>query len=447
MIDNHFVVIATLYIIFSVIIMLATIMDVVRSRKLSIMNMCRVMYGITLCIVPALILIGYISGLRVTSGIKYEENLVWTFYAQYVLTVVGYLFLQFGYRIKQKEAHECKISGGQRELLISVIYSVLSMIALYLWASGYGGIDELVANANQIRAGRLNPTNSFTFFKHFVPVSLLASWMLFYVLVKREIHSIIKYLGAAFLLLCNVAISSIYIQANDGRMLLAVYVFLFFLIYFKHQYETKNNSIMSIMLKFGFVFLLVVFILFNADAILHIMKNENYEGVSETNILSTVSREFSFIISGSQNGMVHIFSNDSKLMIGNDLVNGLFAWLPTSLKPVILEDVWDYNTRLLSTGGYGQSPTSIVAQSIYDLSLIGIFIIPFMYGIIIKKVERVLEKRKGNVFFETVYVVIGFYLCKGIPYFSIYNIMINTFFVFVAVLIYNTLQKLKIKIM
>ena len=175
------------------------------------------------------------------------------------------------------------------------------------------------------------------------------------------------------------------------------------------------------------------------------MKNESYESSSNSGIVETLSKEFSFIVSGTQNAMIENSTMSGNFMIINDVVNGVFAWLPTSLKPIILEDVWDYNTRILNTGGYGQSPTSIVAQSIYDLSFLGIIIIPVIYGMLIRKFEKALEKRKGNFFYDTVYVVLGYYLCKGIPYFSFYNIMINTFFIFIAIFIYNTVHKIKLR--
>lgn len=445
LINNHLEIIATLYIVFAVFSTISVFIKIAQSRKITIMNMCSIMYVLLLGVVPAIILLGYTDGSKATKGIVFEESTVWTFYLQLVLTIVAYLFFCFGYKIKQKETKLSATYAKSKTLPTSVIFSVLSLVSLFLWASGYGGVGRLIANANSIRAGWLSSSNSFTFFKHFVPLSLLASWMLFNMLIRKEAKGRFGKISVLILLLCNFALSSIYIQANDGRLLLAAYVLIFLLLYIKYQYETKRARFKSMLLKLGVVFIAVVFILFNADSILHTMRNESYASSSDSNIVDTISKEFSFIISGAQNALFQGLTNDGKLMISNDVVNGIFAWLPTSLKPIILEDVWDYNTRIINVGGHGQSPTSIVAQSVYDLSLSGIIIIPFIYGILIKKIENVLEKRKGNVFYDTVYVALGYYLCKGIPYFSIYNIMMNTFFIVVAVLIYNAVQKIKLR--
>lgn len=150
------------------------------------------------------------------------------------------------------------------------------------------------------------------------------------------------------------------------------------------------------LIKFGIVFIIAISILFNTEAILSVIKNEAYESSCKLNIVETISKEFLFIAFGTQNAMIE--DSIGNWMIVNDIINDVFAWLPTSLKPIILEDVWDYNTLILNIGDYGQSPTFIFAQSIYDLSILEMIIILVMYGMLIKKFEKTLEKRKGNVF-------------------------------------------------
>lgn len=445
LIYNHLETIAICYIFFAIVAAIFVIDKVARTKKISIMSMCNVMYLLILCVVPAIILFGYTNDLRNTSGIIFSKNTVWTFYLQLVLTVIGYLFLQLGYMIKQRESKPYAELPKQKNLFISVLFTLISAISLVLWASGYGGVGALVANASLIRGGWINSANSYTFLKHFVPVSLLSSWMLFNSLIRKEVKGFIRTLGVLLCFVCNVALSSIYIQANDGRMLVAVYILLFFVIYFKYQYEIKKANIVPMLVKFGIVFVIAVVILFNADTILRIMRNENLNTAdSDSSIVKTITHEFSFIIAGTQTSLLQYESGEGKLMIVNDIVNGALAWLPTSLKPISLEDVWNYNTSLVNAGGHGQSPTSVVAQSVYDLGLLGVIIIPFLYGLFVRKVENILEKRRGIVFYDTVYVALGYYLSKGLPYFSLYNIMLNMFFVVVAIIVYSIVHKIKI---
>ena len=103
-VNNHLEIIATFYIVFAIISTISVIIKIARSRKITIMNMCSIMYILLLCVIPALILFGYTSGLSLTSSIVFEEKTVWTFYSQLILTIIGYLILHFGYKIKQKES-------------------------------------------------------------------------------------------------------------------------------------------------------------------------------------------------------------------------------------------------------------------------------------------------------------------------------------------------------
>lgn len=443
MINDHLEVISFLYLLFSVIGIITVIREIHKSHKISIMSMCNIMYIAVLCIIPALILYGYSSESNAKDFIKYEQEYLWTFYVQLIITVIGYVFFNLGYCIKQRDREKKETQKKDNTILISVLFSVISLISLLLWASGYGGITGLLDNANFIRAGWIKSSNSFTFFKHFVPLALLASWMLFNAIIKRKIDKFVRKVIVLLLLVLNIAISSIYIQANDGRLLLAIYILLFFVIYLKYIYETKSVKIMLLLFRFAIVLLVFVVILFNADSILRDLRGETPIEEKNATVLENISDEFSFIILGTQTALEHNYSDNAELMIDNDVINGVFAWLPYSMKPIILEDVWDHNTRLINTKSYGQSPTSIVAQSVYDLGLVGIIIIPFLYGMFIKKTEKLLEAYKNNVFYETIYVALGFYLSKGIPYFSLYNIMINTFFIFVAIFIYKFVQKVK----
>lgn len=444
LVNSHLTIVIVLNIVFSIASIISVIRDIYKSQKITIMYMCRIMYIGILCVVPALILYGQMNGVKVIKAISFEHENVWTFYVQFILTVIGYFVLNFGYNIKPRIIKQQRIKDSQNIIFTTIVFSLISVVSLFMWASGYGGISNLLENANAIRSGFVSSSNSTAFFKHFVPLALLTSWMLFSLLMRKNVKKFAYKIAAILLLIINVCVSSIYLQANDGRFLLAAYILLFFLIHIKYLYEVKSVNIIPLFIKLGVVAIIVGTILFNADKILRFMRGDTIIETSGSGIVKTISTEFYFIITGTQKSLLEWFSGDGKLMIVNDVINGLFAWLPTSFKPIILEDVWDYNTRIIEPSSYGQAPTTIVAQSVYDLGLIGIIVIPFLYGMLIKRVEKILEARKNNVFFDTIYVALGFYLCKGIVYFSLYNIMINIFFIFIGAVIYSVLRRFKV---
>lgn len=447
MIDIHLIIIIAIYSVFAIISSIGIIRNIKKTHSISIMSLCRIMYVATLVLIPIITFGTYLNGDSV-STLHYTSEYIWTFYVMALFTIVAYCFFNLGYKIKQPRHHAQGDISKRGFLILISLLMILSIVSLVLWAKGFGGIQQLIEMANSIRAGFITSSSNTAFFKHFVPTAMVVSLLTFqYLFIAKKKSSLLEKIYVFVLFALSVFVSLIYILANDGRMLAGVYIALFFLAIIKNDYEVKNKRFSSVSVKVIFLCVLAIILILNADPIFRTIRGEKMAAVvAETNggVFSSLVQEFSFTLSSIQEALIARTRGIAKLMIGNDLINGLFAWLPTSIKPVILQDVWDYNTMLLNTGGYGQAPTTIVAQSVYDLGFLGIFILPFIYGLIVKKVERGLDGDKNNLFANTIYLVLGFYLAKGLPYFSCYNIMMNIFFVVVAWLLYKVLQKLKV---
>lgn len=444
--DTHLPIIILIYLLFALGAFILELRNVLRSNKITIIFMCRILYIVSLMVLPALIYWGHLLEVRSTI-IRYEDNLVWTFYVQFILTVIGYLMMNFGYRVKQRQIRPKEQLSAYRITTSAVIFLIISAVSLVLWASAYGGIATLLENAEWIRAGAVEAQNSFTFFKHFVPISMLASYLLFYLLLTKVEMGTAKKLFTVALLVVAMALSALYLQAHDGRLLLVTYVLLFFLLYFRHQSEQKQVSLRKLLPKTVPVLIIGVLILFNADAILNWLRGTEEDSVTSDswNFFNTVTKEFSFIVAGTQKAIMEAASGEGKLMIVNDVVDGLFAWFPTALKPIEVESVWTYNTQLITPGATATNPTSMVAQSVYDLGFLGILVIPMFFGMLVKKVERILDSYGDNVFVCTVYAALGFNLCRMTAYFSLYTFMIETFYIFLGIVIYSVLQRVKYK--
>lgn len=446
MIDFHLVLLIFVYSIFFVILLSNTVKHIKKNHSITIMTLCRSMYVVAFVIIPIMTYSVYLKGF-ITSTLYYDDYM-WTHYIISMCAVVAYYSMEFGYKIRQQKLGKKYRLVKKSFIMLITILMLISIISLFLWASGFGGVKELINNANSIRAGFVTSSNNKAFFKHFVPMSMIVSFIAFKCLFvdKIKIH-IIKKIYVFFLFIVSITVSVLFILSNDGRMLAGVYIILFFLLVIKNEYEAKNKSLKYIFFKTLILSILTIILIINADNIFRLIKGKSIVVASsvgeKSNIFSTLASEFSFTLTGTQQAIILNIIGDGKLTILNDMINGIFAWLPSALKPCILQDVWDYNTALLNTGIYGQLPTSILAQSIYDLGIIGVFFIPFLYGLVIKKIERVLGAYDGDIFFNTIYIVLGFYLAKGIMYFSIYNIMMNIFFIVAACIIYKILKKYK----
>lgn len=275
---------------------------------------------------------------------------------------------------------------------------------------------------------------------------MLAAFLVFNKLVvTKDAKNNTELICLIVLFVISVIISVVYILANDGRMLAGIFIMLFFLLLIKNEYEVKKKSLKKIVFRAVILIAIVVAIILNADNIFRIMReDEILTSTNDDTFFQTISGEFSFIVSSLQTAIMKRTDGTASLTILNDVVNGIFAWLPTSLKPIILPDVWDYNTQLINAGTYGQSPTTIVSQSIYDLGIVGVVVIPTLYGVLVKKIENILDSYQENPFTTTVYIVLGFYLGKGMVYFSAYNIMMNIFFIVIGSIIFTVFNKVTI---
>lgn len=438
----HLTIIILINSIFSLIALIKEVKYIKKHQTIEIVTLCRLMYVLLVCIVPTIIYYAYLKE-EITSLIKYEKDYIWTFWVNTLLTIIAYVMFDIGTKIKQKKFKVREIKRSDRTNIVTSVFIIISCIALFKWAAGFGGIKSLIKNANSIRAGFVVSSGN-AFFKHFVPLALLSSLICFYSLIIDNNKKMTSkcYLGLIFII--SLVISIIYILANDGRMLVGIYILLFLIIFIKNQYE-KEGKILKMLLKMLLIGSVSIILILNADNLFRKIKGAEIKSNNNSSILAIITNEFSFIVTGTQTAAISRNENMSNYMIKNDIINGLFAWLPTKIKPITYTDVWDYNTLLINPGVHGQLPTSIVAQSVYDLGIFGIILVPLMYGYLVKKIQEYIASYKNDIFFNTTYVVLGFYLAKGMSYFSLYNIMINVFFVVIGWIIYSVIYKVKIK--
>lgn len=426
-----------LYIITGIIVVYKEYKNVIKLHKITMGTLCFLFYAILCCIVP---------GLTIWKGDVSRCKDYSTYYAfiSYLATLLTLIASYWGYSKSQRGAKKTiapektsieVVKGDKNLLFASVFFLVVSFVSLLYWSSGYGGIVNVMLVGDQIRSSFLSSTNSLMFLKHLIPLSIISSLILFTDIFvnKDKRHRFFKML----VMTASIIVSFIYIMANDGRMLAGTFLLYFIMIILKYQYEVKGNSVQKIATYSVVIIATIFFVIIQSEAWFAEIRHANV-AESEHDVLGIVLREFNFIYISLNTALYTVNNGMSDYVILNDLLNGLFAWLPTALKPVALADVWDYNTLLINDGGYGQSPACLAAQSFYDLGLIGLLVVPFTYTYIVGKVENLLDNdysTSGLVF----YVTLGFYFAKGMAYFSFYNIMMNIFFVVVGLIAYKKL--------
>jgi len=190
--ETHLILIVFLYLVFSIVALNAECKCIIKEKRIKIITMCRIMYILTLGIIPALLCCIQIAAPKAGGIIDYSENAVWTFYVQVILTVIGYLAMNFGYAIKQRTPKTHTVLGNNKVLLTSFICVCFGTVAFYLFASAFGGVDRLMEQAEWIRAGVVLPTKNIAFFKHFVPLAFLSSYLTFNLLIRKQVCGVKK---------------------------------------------------------------------------------------------------------------------------------------------------------------------------------------------------------------------------------------------------------------
>lgn len=346
----------------------------------------------------------------------------------------------------KRENYSMVANENKNSLMPIVAWSCLfvSAVSLFLWSKAYGTIFTLMKNANKVRSGPGlgGVTNNLAFFKHPTKIVLIATQMFFILIFKdksgngkiraKRIANIIGFLISSIL-------SGFYLVANDGR--LTILIFLLSLLWLTTA-GRKNQNVVKTILCGCCVLIISILLLYQMDNITHylrfgVWKKSEIQG----KLLYSVIKELGFLPRGGQTSVMSAWNGKVKLTFIDDLVTGLFAWVPTKFKPIGFEDVWNINTILIFgdlSVSHGQQPCSIITQGYYDLRYLGVIFFCIMLGRFVKKVDA-WDLNEGTLFTLVVKANIMGMLFRVVPYFSFYDIILGFFPLIVVIVVYKTL--------
>lgn len=312
----------------------------------------------------------------------------------------------------------------------------IGVVSLYLWARAYGSIFNLIQIANRVRSGRGNVQNSLAFFKR--PATLVEmSAFIFFVLIVQEKRltkrMVIYFLG----FLISLVSSGLYLFASDGRLGMVLFVMGFIWAFvFLHPIRNLRKAL----LKTAFILVLALIALYYMDGITYYIRNGVWPAdYASSSTFHMILDELMFIPVSGQLAIMSRAEGHIGFTIWDDLITGVCAWLPSSLKISGFRDVWDINTELWNVRFpiSGQMPCNMISQGYYDLGIIGVILLCFGFGKVAGKFQRVLmETNMDNPFWIAVSARVMMRFVYEVPYCSIYSFVLGLFGVAVAILIY-----------
>lgn len=449
-----------LYCFTTAVFMLVEILYILRDRRIMMIDFCRIVFLIIEGVVPA-----FFHGYYLYTGVPYNAQkldytdfgmtIYWYVFAFYI---VGYTAINLGYRVfSKKELPEDKNESEEQKQeedrgdepkaatvsansysklrITTLVCLAIGAVSLVLWTDAFGGIFEFILRANEIRAGQADIVNPLAFFKHPAGVILIASYAAFVLLLKGGVATKL-YDFAVWLL--SFAVSVLYLLACDGRMVAGMYLVthLFVIVYANYS-KTKRMPLKAFFTMAFFMAAGLVFMV-NMDTFTRYLKfgSDIVVTTSDGSTMDEIIYELMFVIRGMHVAVKTRLTSGLEYFLADDIMTGIFAWLPSSLTPEGFANIWTVNTNLLgeTSGAY---PVGLLAQGYYDLGILGVVIIAFLYGFLVRKIDTYFnEKSENNPFAVVMFVSFIFTFVRLIAYGSLYNVMLGSFKIVIFALVY-----------
>lgn len=405
-----------LYSIWGILIVIYSLLHLRRNRwKFSVITIINLFYSIIYGFAPASMCL-YAYGHRDMNycGIDFTNETSISLF--FISSIIVFLFINIGYNVKFKvkpvedNLSTSKIRGSAFVLLI------IGLMSLFLWTKAYGGPIGILPYANALRAGRdVGINNPWSFMMKLCPFMQFAAYLFFsYYLTRRKIIDLLLFFISA-------VGSFLYILANSSRMHFALFFLILALIYQGH----RKMSWKSISL-FGGLAVVSVYIMHIAESIMNVLQSDaDFDNESAFSIAEILREEFFFPLASFQTYL----NSSIPIRIFEDIANAIFAWLPTSFKPVSLERLEVTNTILASGSmDHGGLPTDLVTTCLYELNVIGLIVLPLLFGMAAKLFEKKVHTLVASDFYKVVYYLGCFYFLKAVGYGDPANVMSNIFF-------------------
>ena len=433
---NDLVVLIILYSCSTIFYSLIFIVNVLRERKLNAILIVRLMYLIIYGIVPIITFshvmhygTDYFTRTLQTTQEGMNQLLLFM-----PMTLIGYIFLELGYRrnyvitIGRSVERNGRVYSEDALWKSAVLMAAISGIALFMWTYPFGGPVAMFEYGTLIRSGQeiAGISNSFGFMKQFVPLSHFSS-IICLALWKTD-HRF-KY-GALFLI--ELFVSIVYLIANDGRAPFMMYLAsLLILIYLMRK--DNANRIKPIPI----IIIAVVGIIFleNADNITAFFRTGILENTTETRgIFKFLYSEFSWTVRNGQAVQEAAAKGESTFRIGKDILSAVFAILPSRFSPEWIQRLEITNTKMWFNGmvGYGGKPTDIITTGMYEISYLGVIVIPYFYGVIVKGFDRRFQDMEESVYSKIIFVQLVYQFAKTVAYADFALVALNMFYIVVG---------------
>lgn len=434
------ILIILMYMFITILILYKEIKEIKKYKKVKMHNYISFFIILFYCITPIIYLISKnINDAETTFSSKYMTEQAKYYYLAVLMTLVTYIFFRLGNKIKvyKRNDKDLKIINIESRSFVvaSIILCFIGWFALILWTRVYGMPWDIFPYASQIRSGIVKIDNPFTFVKPLCPILIIASYCFFLILIETKKKN--KFIYAIFFIISVIG-SVIYSIANDGRLMMI----LFILVPVLYVIFRKNKKINFV--KLSILAIITLIILGNLDNITYYIRNGKIrEKENESSISEIVLNELDFV---HMNVINTLYMRENGIITEytwlQDLKNIVYSWVPERFKPESVVTLYELNTSKYNNLS-GTLPTDLITAGIYEYGSWLFFILPLIVGMLIKFLETKLTC-SDDKFREIIMILLSVYLgLKVVGYYDLSIIIFGVFYIvvsYIIVLIMNNIN-------
>lgn len=341
------------------------------------------------------------------------------------------------YIIKEIKIKTFSVGGKNISILILLAYffSFISFISLILYVSQFGSIQNAIAYSNFVRSGHGDDvfvSTKYVFVKRFIYFSLLSILIYFFINNKK----IINFFTLLLVPLIVTIFSQIFLFSGKQGILTLLIIIIFF-------YSVKNKKpYLNILI----IFALSLSIILPLLDYLFLLKTNYYDKEFSNNFeFITFLGYFSF----PQVSLQFAINNNYEYLGITDFIYGLKG----TILPFSSFEDWKTDSMLLNTKYfYGNDnrpivPPGIIAFSFYSFGIIGVVIVGFISGILIKKIDIIfknilIHNNQFAIFYAFAISLVFTAVRTGLPKFNFYHSLVITF-ILTLVISFTIIKKVK----
>lgn len=416
------------------------------SERFSVGSFCKLWFIVVQFCLPCYLMLRYfLFGVPAKSSyasISYDDSALTSAYVVFLFSLVAYCVLVATTKTNGLASSAVSPDLGdagegyamKRLRIAAFLCLSVGALCLFLWSSAYGSIFDLIEVGNAVRGGWNTIHNSFAMFKHPSRLVLVSSYIYFALLYSKRS----KFFSIdSILLIASVFLSMLFLFANDGRLSMAFYFMGFFLVvlYTKLFIQKKIFDLRAGLLAVVICVLLIA-VMLNMDSVTYFIRHGQFPSAGDKDG-SSIIEEILFDPASDLTVVSNFLNGRLTFMLVHDFVYGIFAWLPQSLSPSWALRLWTVNTQAVSPMfTTGEIPCGLLAQSVYDLGIVGVIFIPYLYGLILHFTDKKIVPNIGNPFVMGLFAYLFTDLLRVVSYAMLYDIVLDLFPLAIALVIY-----------